>query len=208
MKYLSIDIEATGLNEDCLIIEFGMVPFDTEKMTVEETLSLGFYVKCPSFEELRPKLDTWVIDHNKELINKAHETGVTLTEFKNKLESYLQSSAVRSYFNLDKTSNKGRPEKIVLFGKSMNAIDLPFLSRDLGWNFMRQQFHHRVLDLSSVTLGLIDIGILGKGMDSGSELMKLLGMGEVAHTALEDARNTAIMYLKLLEKFAHLKHHL
>ena len=39
------------------------------------------------------------------------------------------------------------------------------------------------------------------GMDSGSNLMNYLNMGEVAHTALEDAKNTAIMYLKLLDKF-------
>ena len=30
MKYLSIDLEATGLAQDDLIIEFGMIPFCTE----------------------------------------------------------------------------------------------------------------------------------------------------------------------------------
>ena len=29
--------------------------------------------------------------------------------------------------------------------------------------------------------------------------MSFLGMGEVKHTALEDAKNTAFMYIKLLE---------
>jgi hypothetical protein len=66
---------------------------------------------------------------------------------------------------------------------------------------MRKYFHHRNLDLSGLGYGLIDLGLLPQGMDSGTNLMNHLGMGEVAHTALEDAKNTAIMYLKLLDKF-------
>ena len=83
----------------------------------------------------------------------------------------------------------------------MTAIDLPFMTRDLGWEFMRKYFHHRNLDLSGVGYSLIDLGMLPMGMDSGSNMMNYLNMGEVAHTALEDAKNTAIMYLKLLDKF-------
>ena len=115
-----------------------------------------------------------------------------MSEFKEWLETYLKSPEVRQYFGA---------QKIVLFGKSMTAIDLPFLNRDLGWDFMRKYFHHRNLDLSSIGYGLIDLGQLPMGMDSGSNMMNHLGMGEVAHTALEDAKNTAIMYLKLLDKY-------
>ena len=39
MKYLSIDIEATGLAEDCLMIEFAMVPFDTQFRRLEDSLA-------------------------------------------------------------------------------------------------------------------------------------------------------------------------
>lgn len=193
MKYLSIDIEATGLNESDLIIEFAMVPFCTETKTLADHLAKQFYVQCPSFEELRPRLDTWVVEHNEGLIRTAHSQGVSHTQFKQIMLDYVQSSEVKSYFN---------NEKIVLFGKSMNAIDLPFLNRDLGWDFMRKHFHHRQLDLTSFVLGLIDLNFLPKSCTSGSELMRFLGMGEVKHTALEDARNTAIMHLRLLEKLS------
>lgn len=115
-----------------------------------------------------------------------------LSEFREYLRKYLESPEVRSYFG---------NQKIVLFGKSMSAIDLPFLNRDLGWDFMRKYFHHRNLDLSGIGYSLIDLGLLPMGMDSGSNMMNYLGMGEVAHTALEDAKNTAIMYLKLIDKF-------
>ena len=192
MKYLSIDLEATGLGENCQIIEFAMVPFDTQFRRLEEPLARSFYVHCPSFEDLKPTLDPWVREHNEKIIRKAHSEGLMQSEFKEWLKNYLESPEVRNYF--------GTP-KIVLFGKSMNAIDLPFMNRDLGWEFMRRYFHHRVLDLSAVGYNMVDMGFLPQGMDSGTNLMNHLGMGEVAHTALEDAKNTAIMYLKLLDKF-------
>jgi oligoribonuclease (3'-5' exoribonuclease) len=195
MRYLSIDLEATGLAEDDLIIEFGLIPFCTETKTLEHKLALHSFIQCPSFQELKPRLDQWVIDHNEGLINKAHNEGQPIQTFKTNLEQYLTSKAVVEYFKND------RNEKIVLFGKSMNAIDLPFLNRDLGWNFMREYFHHRVLDLSSTANTLIDLGFMPQACSSGSELMTFLKMGEVAHTALEDAKNTALMYLKILELF-------
>ncbi len=191
MRYLSFDIEATGLAEDCLMIEFAMIPFDTETGLFEESLSRSVYIQCPSFEELRPKLDPWVVEHNETLIRKAHSEGMPLAEFKAMMKTYLESSEVKSYFG---------NQKITLFGKSMSAIDLPFLNRDLGWEFMRKYFQHRQLDLSGIAYALMDLKLLPAGMESGSGMMKYLGMGEVAHTALEDARNTALMYLKLIEK--------
>lgn len=192
MKYLSIDIEATGLAENCQIIEFAMIPFDTKLKRLEDGLARTMYIHCPSFEDLRDNLDPWVREHNEKIIRKAHSDGLLMSEFKEALKKYFESPEVRAYFE---------NQKIVLFGKSMTAIDLPFLTRDLGWEFMRKYFHHRNLDLSSVGYNLIDLGLLPMGMDSGSNLMNYLNMGEVAHTALEDARNTAIMYLKLLDKF-------
>ena len=192
MKYLSIDLEATGLGENCQIIEFAMVPFDTQLKRLEESLARTVYIHCPSFEDLRGSLDPWVREHNEKIIRKAHAEGLMMSEFKNYLQKYLESPEVRQYFG---------NQKIVLFGKSMTAIDLPFMNRDLGWEFMRKYFHHRNLDLSGLGYGLIDLGLLPMGMDSGSNLMNYLNMGDVAHTALEDAKNTAIMYLKILDKF-------
>lgn len=197
MKYLSFDIEATGLEEDAHIIEFAMVPFDSKEQIVEHKMAKHFYVKCPSYEELEPHLNPWVKEHNKELIIKAHNEGIALEDFKQEFENYLTSTEITKYFD-----NK----KIVLFGKSISAIDLPFLNRDLGWNWMNKYFHHRNLDLSCFTMGLIDMGQLEVGLDSGSNLMKFLGMGEVAHTALEDAVNTAKMYLKLLDMLSQNEH--
>lgn len=191
MRYLSIDLEATGLKEEDKIIEFAAVPFDSATGKIEEDLSYHTLVKCPSFEELLPQLDQWVIDHNKTLITDAHQKGLPLNQFKAELEDYLTSDKLKNYFG---------DQKIVLFGKSLNAIDLPFLNRDLGWNYMREYFHHQQLDLSSVVYAYIDNNKIPEDCRSGSFLMKFLGMGDVAHTALEDAINTAKIYLELKSK--------
>ena len=193
MKYLSFDIEATGLAEHDLIIEFGMVPFCTEAQSLKKELTKHFFIKCPAFEELSPKLDPWVREHNKTLIEKAHQEGISLEVFKSELISYLESDLYKNYFNMPEG------KKVTLFGKSLNAIDLPFLNRDLGWEFMRKYFNHQVLDLSSFIMGQVDLGKLPENCSSGSGLINYLEMGEVAHTALEDAENTALMYLKLLK---------
>lgn len=193
MKYLSLDIEATGLGENDRIIEFAAVPFCTETKKVEQSLALATTVQCPSFEDLRPTLSPWVIEHNKELIEKAHREGVSLEKFKTLFRDYLESSDVLNYFAL------GEKEKIVLFGKSLNAIDLPFLNRDLGWDYMREKFHYQVLDLSSVARFCVDMGLLPGECINGEALMANFNMGRVSHTALGDAVNGALLYLHILE---------
>ena len=192
MRYLSIDIEATGLNEKDYIIEFAMVPVCTDTNTVEKSLGFHRFVKCPTFEELRPNLDEWVINHNKDLIIKANQTGVELNTFKKDIEHFLNKIEIREFFNYP-------DHKIIILGKSLNAIDLPFLNRDLGWHFMRTHFHHQVLDVSSVVFKMIDNNQIPIECKSGSYLSSYLNLGDVDHTALEDAIKTAEIYLKLLE---------
>lgn len=194
MKYLSFDLEATGLREKDLIIEFACVPFCTSEKKIFEDLKFHTFVKCPSFKELKDDLDPWVIEHNEGLIKEAHKNGLPISDFKLTFENYLSDEKFTTLFN---------GEKVTLFGKSMAAIDLPFMNRDLGWEWMRKYFEHRQLDLSSVAYNLIDLGYLPPKCKSGSALMEELGYGEVAHTALEDAINTAKMYLKIIERFSH-----
>ena len=196
MRYLSFDIEATGLGERDFLIEFAALPFDASTGVLEESLAWQTYVHCPSFEELRPGLNSWVVENNRKLIEKAHGEGLSPADFKRELTRYLKSPPVAQYFG---------GEKPILFGKSVASIDIPFLKRDLGWDWFEQHFSHRQLDLSAVSYCLIDGGTLPESCSTGSGLMKHLGLGEVAHTALEDARNAAVMYLKLIGKMAAVK---
>ena len=191
MKYLSIDIEATGLREHDAIIEFAAIAFDTTEMKVYENLKYHSLVKCKSFTELKPTLDEWVIKHNQQLIENAHLKGLEIAAWKKSFTEYLEQKSIKDFFG---------NQKIILFGKSLNAIDLPFMNRDLGWEWMRQNFSHRTVDLSSDCHSLMDLKMLPEGAERGSVIMKHLGFGEVAHNALDDARNTALMYLKILSK--------
>lgn len=195
MRYLSIDIEATGLKENDLVIEFAAIAFDSLSRKIYEELSYHTYVQCPTFETLEPQLDTWVKDHNQELINKAHHQGKNHIQWKNEMEQFLNDTKIKNFFH---------NEKIVLFGKSMNAIDLPFLNRDMGWDWMRKYFSHRTVDFTGTCYNLMDLGLLPKDCERGSVIMKFLGMGEVAHDALSDAKNTAKMYIEVLNRFSHL----
>ena len=182
-----------GCDQDDYLIEFAAIPFDSSGQTLEESLAWETLIHCPSFEQLRPRLADWVLENNRELIEKAHQRGISLEQFRQKLADYLTSPAIEEYFG---------GGKIVLFGKSVASIDIPFLKRDLGQDWFEKHFIHRQLDLSSVAYHLIDGGFLPQKCASGSELSTFLGMGEVAHTALADARNTAKMYLQLLKKFS------
>lgn len=190
MKYLSFDLEATGLQEHDLIIEFACVPMDSGARKILNSSTFHTYVKCPSLQVLKPKLSDWVIQNNEGLINEAHKNGLEINAFRDAFQNYLESQKIKDFFN---------NEPIVLFGKSINAIDLPFMNRDLGWEWMGKYFSHRTLDFSGVCYTLMDTGVLPAGMESGSKIMEFLNMGDVAHTALEDAVNTAEMYFKVLE---------
>lgn len=198
MKYLSFDIEATGLRENDYIIEFGMVPFCAKSQTFADDLKKHFYIHCPSFDSLENELDPWVIKHNKELIIKANSDGISLANFKQEISSYVKSAPVQEYFT--ETSSTQKKSNIILFGKSLNAIDLPFLNRDLGYAFMREHFHYQVHDLSSIVMNMVDLNCLPEKCLSGSELMQYFNLGDVCHTALEDAYNTAKLYFHILNK--------
>ena len=189
MRYLSFDIEATGLGERDFMIEFAALPFDASTGVLEEALAWQALIRCPSFEKLRPRLNPWVVENNRSLIERAHSEGMTVEAFREAVTRYLKSSSLVEYFG---------GEKPILFGKSVASIDVPFLKRDLGWLWFEEHFSHRQLDLSAVSYSMIDKGVLPPSCSTGSGLMKHLGMGAVAHTALEDARNTAVMYLKLI----------
>ena len=190
-KYLSIDLEATGLDENDLIIEFAAIPVCSDSKAIDHQNSFHTYIECPAFEDLLPNLNPWVAENNKELIIKSHEEGISLENFNNQFFDYLKSSELNDYKNKD--------SKFVLLGKSLNAIDLPFLNRDLGWQNMRNYFSHQVLDVSGFVRALIDSKKIPEDCTKGSELSLFLEMGEVKHTALEDAIQTAEIYFKLLD---------
>jgi DNA polymerase-3 subunit epsilon len=64
---------------------------------------------------------------------------------------------------------------------------------------MRTYFHHQVVDVSSLARFCVDAGVIPDTACSGSGLLKYLKLGDVAHTALEDAVVTAKAYFGLMQ---------
>lgn len=191
-KYLSMDIESTGLEETSHLLQIAFVPLDSER--VHNELAKLFVVKCPSFESLKPEMSTWVIEHNKEIIEDAHANGIDPNELPGKLESYLESDPIRDFFG------GHRP---IMLGKSMNALDMPLMARYLSFPFIRKHFHHHTLDLTGVGHCLTDSGILPPGHASGSNLVSYYQVSEeISHTAMDDACDMAEIYVRILR---HLK---
>lgn len=193
-KYLSVDTEATGLTDECVLIQLAFVPVDTTNRRVLRDLGVEWLVKCASFEELKPTLNPWVIDNNEGLIRDAHAKGVPPEELAAQVKKYLTSPDLKAFFG------DSRP---IFLGKSLSALDIPLLGRTLGTDFMRENFHHHTLDVTCVARALVDGGVLPPGTESSGKLMKFFGLREEpAHTALSDALDMADIYLKLLEKLS------
>ena len=189
-RYLSLDTEATGLTEDCVMIQLAFVPVDAAAGLVLEEHGKEWLIQCKSFEELKPSLNPWVVEHNEGLIRKAHAEGVTVPELLRQVTEYLDSKPLQAFVG------GGRP---VLLGKSMSALDIPLLTRTFGWDFMNQRFHHHTLDVTGVARFLIDAKVLPEGTASTSKIVKHYGIREAAlHTALSDAVDMAKIYVKMV----------
>ena len=190
-KYISLDTEATGLEEDTHLIQVAFVPVDTQSQTVDESLAVETLVQCPSFESLKPHLNEWVLEHNEGLIKEAHQSGLTRELFKEWVKNYFESSKVKAFFEGE------RPPPL---GKSLSALDIPLLNRYLGAENYQKYFHHHTLDITCVARALVDAGKLPQGCESTTQLIQHFALREDArHTALSDAVDMAKIYLKLID---------
>jgi hypothetical protein len=190
-KYFSIDTEATGLEEDTHLIQLAILPVDVEEGRIYTELGKEWLIKCPSFEELKPKLNPWVLEHNESLIRDAHSKGLTQTELKEKFKEYLESPELKKF--------RGDTRPLFL-GKSLSALDIPLMTRYFGKKFLETYFHHHTVDITCVARGLVDAGALPEGCESTTKLLRHFQIRDDArHTALSDAEDMANAYLKILK---------
>lgn len=190
-RYLSIDTETTGLHLDCHLIEVAFLPVDSEAKEVDKSLGRETFVQCPSFEELMPTLNPWVVKHNETLIRNAHSKGITPEAFKTWVRDFFEDPKIKEFF-------KG--ERPALLGKSMSALDIPILTRYLGKDQYDKYFHHHTVDITSVAKALVDSGVLPKGAEGTTKLVQFFQMKSSArHTAMSDAVDMAEIYLKITQ---------
>ena len=192
MKYVSIDIETTGLNPFTdNIIEIGAIVEDT-KLKLDRNLCPKFHVYINRIEYVG---NLYALAMNGRIFQKMVELKNQIdtekkngnVNFKNELVSALD---VATEFKDFLTANG--IEKVIPAGKNFGSFDLQFLKRLPDFDKIR--IHHRVLDPAMLYLKF----------DTDLEPLDLLTCkqragitGEVAHESLDDAWDV----IQLLRRF-------
>lgn len=182
MKYVSIDIETTGLNHDiCNVLEFAAIADDLSIQAPLESL---------------PKFQTYIMqDH---YIGEPYALGMHAEIFK-KIANWQKVGAnvcspadllVRFHTFLTSLAgympNREGIVKINVAGKNFGNFDSKFLEK-LPHHNLLVKFHHRILDPAML---YFDPDEDKETLPSTEVCMKRADIsGEVQHTALEDAIN-------------------
>lgn len=186
MKYVSIDLETTGLDpETCQIIEFAAVADDLTQ-PIEKAKTFQTYVLHETYTgepyalgmhaEIFKKISDWKQEINKDI------PVCLVSNLMWNFYMFLMNKA-------DYSPWEDRKIKINVAGKNFNSFDKPFLQRIP--NFDHQiHMHRRVLDPAVLYFESSD-----EVLPDTKTCMERAGIeGKVAHTALEDA----MMVVKLL----------
>jgi oligoribonuclease len=186
MRYLSLDLETTGLDgSQHQILEIAAVVENTRN--VEPLESLPYYHAYVMHDTYFGEAMAFAM--NSKILHKlgAHEYKYGKVTCLNEGENYVHIKDLWAQFKywLDLQFNK----KVTLAGKNVGAFDLPFLRKIPG--FQADKFRHRVLDPGML--------FIDWSLDEESPSMSLCGQRanlgiEGLHEALFDAR----MVIKLL----------
>jgi len=199
MKFVSIDIETTGLDpETCDIVEVGAVVGDLSSNTpVEELPTFHCYIIKKSYSG-----DPYALSMHPTIFRRIANVEkpyryITPENFNAHFERFL----VDNGFEYGERSGK------VTFtpaGKNFAAFDLQFLNKHFGFSKYFSSAH-RVLDPAMLYFDLS----VDTELPNTAECMKRAGMGGVvAHTAVEDARVVVdLLRHKLSDKLLTVRQH-
>lgn len=180
MRYVSIDIETTGLSPDASdIIEFGAVVEDTNVVdkSIDELPFFHAYVLPPFREQYGRHVyvgDPYAISMHGDIFKRI----ATQADGYRYLQTHELGSAFRTFLEEQKL---GLP--LLAAGKNFASFDKIFLERLPEFtNYVC--FNHRSLDPTILYLQKDDIS-----PPSSKVCMERAGIkGDVVHTALEDAK--------------------
>lgn len=173
MKYVSVDIETTGLNPyDCHILEIGAIIEDTEKQRSRNL--------CPTFHcFVNRKLyegSLFALDMNAKVLHEILEAKTRVIPYSGLLWETQIVTQFKDFLN------RNGAEKPIFAGKNFAGFDLQFLKMLPGWETIK--YRHRTLD---PTLAFIDWAIDEVPPDTTTCLQRA-GLPEtVNHRALDDA---------------------
>lgn len=159
MRYISVDIETTGLSpHTCQILEFGAVDSQTGAI-------FHRYIKHESYAG-----DAIALAMNAEILRRVDKEGIPDYELAYEFSRWLGSIGLGE-------------EKILFAGKNFGAFDLQFLSRIHDWRRQIKSYH-RYLD--PAMLYALPSDPCPPDMATCMERAGLAG--NVKHTAVEDAQ--------------------
>lgn len=170
MKYVSIDIETTGLNpENCQIIQFGAVIDDLSiDQNIEDMPQLLLNIDPGTIHG-----EPYALEMNKEILKEIEHT-------KPQHKVYLQMLPLIFKGWLER--NGFMNEKPTLAGKNIAMFDLRFLEKLDDWK--SEWFRRRILDPSCLWME----PQVDKELPNLNTCLSRAGADrEVTHNALEDA---------------------
>ena len=172
-KYVSLDIETTGLNpENCQVLEIGAV-IDDGTTPIEECTTFHCYIDHGLILG-----EPFAVSMHPTILRRiaTHEDGYT----------YLQPWEVASQFRdfLKQHGLDSENESVFVAGKNFASFDARFLAKLTNWD-KHVRTHHRILDPAAMYWRP---EIDGVELPNTKTCMERAGIdGEVAHTAVEDA---------------------
>jgi hypothetical protein len=188
MKYVSIDIETTGLDHNyCQVLEFAAIVDDLKTQPSPESLPKfqtyvlhDYYIGEPyalsMHAEAFRKIANW--EKNGVAICRPDQLFIKFHTFLTTLANY--------------TPQKGNTVKINVAGKNFGGFDSKFLEKLPGYGELIK-FHHRFLDPGTLYLD----ADADEEMPGTEVCLKRAGItSTVAHTALDDA----LVVIDLLRK--------
>lgn len=188
MRYVSIDLETTGLDPDKDdIVEFGAVIDDLEHpKPVEQLPRFHAYVLPhrvdPQYKHLAPAAQVkHARYHGDPYALSMHPTIFRRIAKREAGYNYYEPDVLLNFFNAW-LSNHGLTEKIVFAGKNFASFDLQFLKKIPNWYIFDR--NHRTFDPTPLFFKLGE----DKVPPSMGVCLKRAGFPhDVVHTAVEDA---------------------
>ncbi len=175
MRYLSLDLETTGLGDNCQILQLAAVLDDTEKpLEVSSNFNALIWDSWYSGEPYALALNHQIF----ETVSRSEPGGIV--EHRGSRVAILEQSALIPALKKWLTI-QNHTGKIVLAGKNVAGFDLRFLKKLSGWSEF--PVHHRVLDPGNLFLRPDD-----REPPSTDECLRRAGIATtVQHDALSDA---------------------
>lgn len=159
MKYISFDLETTGLDpRHSQVLQAAMVLEDTEqRVAITELPSINIFFRNKFLQG-----EHYAMNMNRQLIDRCEKEGTNPDDAWFRIGRWLNHQRVYPH------------SKVVLAGKNVGAFDLQFCP-----GILRAYFHHRIIDVGSV---FIDWG------RSVPPSLGDLSETKVTHDALADAQ--------------------